>query len=607
MRRLRCSPGPRGRRLSVSRPDSIASDIACFATAFVFAAGLLVLALKLWDVQVEGSASYNYESSRQSERRVQTGGGRGRIFDRNGVLLAGNRTSFSIVCDPARHQRRTWEGTVDAVWGAVGEVRAAVGREPSIDKAAVRRHVRRSPSMPIAAWRDIDYGILAKFSEKEGDFPGFSCREAEERVYPHGDLAAHLLGYVGRDRGEAEAGDEKFNFFMPEMRGRAGIEIYYDSFLRGVPGERRLLVDARGFAISEWTVSEAKRGPDLTLAIDVEIQKAAERALAGEKGACVVIDPRSGDVLAMASAPSFDPNLFVPVLSQELYDRYANDPAKPLLNRASGGSYAPGSTFKPITALAGLALGIPADAIYECGGAYSIGGMKIRCASKWGHGPMDMRHAMMKSCNPYFCHVGTDVGTNALFAAARAFGLGSKTGIDFGVDAAGVVPDAEWKMRMYREQWYPGDLAQMSIGQGMLLATPLQMARVAGAIGTGRLVVPHLKAGMPVESVPLPFAERHLDVVREGMRLVVTGDDSGGGTGWRAGDGVPVAVCGKTGTAEIGMGAARRKNGWFIAYAPEKNPVVALAVIVENAEGGGVTAAPRAAAVLRAVFGGERP
>ena len=589
----------------MSRTDSIASDIACFATAFVFAAGLLVLALKLWDVQVDGSAGYNYESSRQSERRVQTGGGRGCIFDRNGELLAGNRTAFSIVCNVACHQRRTWDGTVDAVWGAVSEVYQAIGREPSIDKEAIRRHIRRSPSMPIVVWRDIDYVTLAKFSEKEGEFPGFSCSESEERVYPNGYIAAHLLGYVGRDRGESEAGDEKFNFFMPEMRGRAGIEIYYDSFLRGVPGEKRLLVDARGFTISEWTVTEAKRGPDLTLAIDLNIQKAAERELEGQKGACVVIDPRNGDVLALASAPSFDPNLFVPVLSQSLYDRYAKDPAKPLLNRASGGAYAPGSTFKPVTALAGLSLGVPADALYDCDGSYSIGGMKIRCASQWGHGPMDMRHALMKSCNPYFCHIGTEVGTNELFNAAVAFGLGSKTGLDLGVDMAGVVPDSEWKMRTYRQPWYPGDLAQMSIGQGMLLVSPLQMARVAGAIGTGRLVVPRLKAGMPVESTPLPFAESQLDVVRSGMRLVVTGDASGRGTGWRAGEGVPVAVCGKTGTAEIGMGEMRRKNAWFIAYAPEKNPVVALAIVVENAEGGGITAAPRAAAVLRAVFGEE--
>ena len=589
----------------MSRTDSIASDIACLATALVFVAGLVVLAINLWDVQVVDSADYSYESSRQSERRVQTVGGRGRILDRNGCLLAGNRAAFSIVCDPARYQRRSWEGTVDALWGAVCDVAAAIGRDPSMDKEAVRRHIRFSPSMPVAVWRDIDYSTLAKFSEREGEFPGFACRETEERTYPNGSLAAHLLGYVGRDRGEAEAGDEKFNFFMPEMRGRAGVEIYYDSFLRGVSGEKRLLVDARGFAISEWTVSEAKRGPDLTLALDAKIQRAAERELVGQKGACVVIDPRNGDVLALASAPSFNPNAFVPVLKQDLYDRYAKDPAKPLLNRASGGAYAPGSTFKPVTALAGLSLGVPEDATYECEGSYSIGGMKIRCASLWGHGPLDMRHAIMKSCNPYFCHIGTDVGTNALFFAAHAFGLGAKTGIDLGVDMAGVVPDAEWKMRTYREPWYPGDVAQMSIGQGMLLVSPLQMARIAGAIGTGRLVTPRLKAGMPVENAALPFPEKQLRVVREGMRLVVAGDDTGRGTGWRAGEGVPVAVCGKTGTAEIGMGENRRKNAWFIAYAPENNPTVALAIVVENGEGGGVTAAPRAAAVLRAVFGEE--
>ena len=590
----------------MNRDDSIVSDLSCWITAAIFALGLVVLAVRLRDVQVVESADYSYASSRQSVRRLQTTGPRGRILGRRGEVLAGNRKSFSIVCDAVKCQKKTWRETEEEIKRRIDAVAVAIGRKSAIDEKAISRHVRQSLAIPLTVWRDIDYPTLAKFVEHEGEFEGFSCQESEERVYPQGRFAAHLLGYVGRDAVGAVAGDEKINFVSPEMRGRAGIEMYYDGFLRGVPGERKLLVDARGFAIRSWTVAEAKRGPDLRLALDLNVQRAAERALSGQKGACVVLDPRTGDVLAFASAPTYNPNDFVPFLGSDLYDRLSSDPAKPLLNRASGGSYAPGSTFKPVIALAALAAGIPADGLYDCVGEFTLGEMRLRCVSVWGHGSIDMRRALMKSCNPYFCNLGMDIGTNAIFRAADAFGLGSRTGIDFSVDAAGAVPDAEWKMRRYSERWYPGDLAQMSIGQGMLLVTPLQMAMVAGAIGTGRIVTPHIKADLPIRTRPLPFSKEHLAVVREGMYFVVNGNGSERGTGMRAAEGVPVEVCGKTGTAEIGRGASRRKNAWFIAYAPARAPSVALAIVVENGEGGGTTAAPLAASILRAAFGGER-
>ena len=589
----------------MSRTDSIVSDLSCWVTAAIFLLGLVVLAVRLRDVQVVESADYSYASSRQSVRRVQTTGPRGRILGRGGEVLAGNRKSFSIVCDAVKCQKKTWRETEEEIKRRIDAVAATIGRKSPVGDRAVARHVRQSLAIPLTVWRDIDYPALATFLEHEGEFDGFSCQESEERVYPQGKCAAHLVGYVGRDAAGAVAGDEKFNFVSPEMRGRAGVEMYYDGFLRGVPGERKLLVDARGFAIRSWTVAEAKRGPDLVLALDLGIQRAAERALAGLKGACVVMDPRNGDVLAFASAPTYNPNDFVPFLGSELYERLSGDPSKPLLNRASGGMYAPGSTFKPVVALAALSAGVPADGLYECNGEYVLGEMRLRCVSIWGHGPMDMRRAIMKSCNPYFCNLGMDMGTNAIFHAAAAFGLGSRTGIDFGVDAAGAVPDAEWKMRRYSERWYPGDLAQMSIGQGMLLVTPLQMAMVAGAIGTGRIATPHIKAGLPAQTRPLPFPKEHLEVIREGMRFVVNGNGVERGTGMRAAEGVPVEVCGKTGTAEVGSGANRRKNAWFIAYAPSHAPSVALAVVVENGEGGGITAAPIAATVLRAAFGGS--
>ena len=581
----------------MSRDDETVSVLACWAAMAVFAVGLAVLGVKLKAVQVDDAPEYSYKGRGQSTRRVQTAGARGRIVDRNGAVLADNRRCASITCSAAAFRKKTWGATVAAIAEAVSNVAAAVGRPSTLSERDIRRHVDRSLAIPLVAWRDLDDGEVARFAEREIFFPGFSLVETDERVYPLGSLAAHLVGYVGRDRVAGDAGDEKFNFREVELCGRSGLELYYDGYLRGVPGEKKLVVDARGFTVGEQTVLEPRRGLDLMTTLDSGLQRVAEGRLAGMRGACVAIDPRDGAVLAFASAPSYDLSDFTPVLTQEVYERLLNDPGKPLLNRASGGVYAPGSTFKPVTALAALAAGVDPDEPYECTGVFEFGDLKLRCARRWGHGPLTMRDAIRESCNAYFCNLGCGIGTNALFSAAGAFGLGSKTGIDFTDDRAGVVPDDAWKRRKYGERWYPGDLAQMAIGQGMLLASPLQMAVVAGALGTGFVVTPHFMAGKGrPQRRPLPFADEALAVVRDGMRMVV---EAGGG---KAAAVPGVAVCGKTGTAEVGYGENKRKNTWFVAFAPMESPTVALAVVVEDGESGGSTAAPVAGAVLGEVF-----
>ena len=574
---------------------------ACLAMGVVFSAGLLHLAVRLHEVQVETAADYRYASARQSIRRVRTGGVRGRIFDRRGAVLADNRKAVSLVCQPAAFQQRTWEGTAAKMRTAIDAVAAAIGRTVTPTDAVIRRHVDRLLPLPFTVWRNLSAAELARFCEREQDFPGFSVRDEDERVYPNGELAAHAIGWVGATVADAEPGDEKFYYIAPELHGKSGIEYQYDAFLSGVPGERKVRVDARGFAIREWSVVEERKGPDLTLTLDAGLQRPVEGQLSGRRGACVVLDPRSGEILAFASAPTYDLNV---VRRMEKYEALSADPGKPLLNRASGGAYAPGSTFKPVTALAALSLGFPETEEYACAGVFELGEMKLHCARRWGHGALDLRHALMVSCNPFFCNLGLEIGTNALCATARECGLGEKTGIDLGVDMGGVVPDGDWKMRMYHEKWYQGDLAQMSIGQGMLLVSPLQMAVLAGAIGTGYRVTPHLKAGFSPERRPLPFAEHALRTVREGMRLVVAGEEDARGSGWRAAEGLAVPVSGKTGTAEVGRGATRRKNTWFIAYAPSESPTVAVALVIESGESGGGTAAPRVNAILRHVFGG---
>jgi len=595
------------------REEPRVSTAVCILTMVGFIVGLVVLAFELRTLQVDAAPGFNYAKDRQSIRRVQTAGTRGRILDAKGRVLAGNRICPSIVCDPAAFQRKTWPATAQAISQAAEGVASVIGRPVPLSVRDIRRHVDHSLSMPLYVWRDLTDEELARFTEHADELSGFRVVETEERTYPEGNLAPHVIGYVGRDWADGAAGDVKFSFFERELRGRAGLEFYYDGYLRGVSGERNLLVDARGFTTDSWEVTASGLGPDLNLTLDADIQRIVRRQLEGLRGACVVLDPRDGAVLALVSAPDYDLNALVPTLSANLYARMSGDDGKPLLNRATAGSYAPGSTFKPVTAMAGLEIGIPETATYCCNGVFGFGGMKLRCARRWGHGNLDLRGALRDSCNPFFCNLGCEVGTNQLCRTACALGLGAKTGIDMPDEVAGIVPSCEWKMRTYGERWYPGDLAQMSIGQGMLLVSPLQMACLAGAVGTGFLVTPHLRADAPVTRHPLPFKRRHVDIVREGMRMVVEGD----GTGAKGARGVDAWMIGKTGTAEVGRDATRRKNTWFIAYAescghdadgrivrvarPER--CVAVAMVIENGMSGGGTTAPRVAEVLKGIFG----
>ena len=579
-------------------------SIAVLAALFV--AGFAELAIGLYNVQVVNAGEYKRDLTHQATRRVRKPGIRGRILDSKGGVLAESRARRDIVCDLAAFRKNgSISNTVAAVEEEIVRLAGALGvdRPESITPRRIVRHIRTASAIPMCVWRDLDEATLARFEERAAAFSGFSVESHAERHYPRGSFAAHLIGYTGRDRDTSDPDEAYMLAYELEMKGRSGLEKYYDDYLAGVSGTVRIPVDARGFkpvdadngsiSLEETQERKAQNGLDLHLTIDPDIQAVAERQFEGVRGACVVLDPRDGAVLAMVSAPAFNLNEFVPFLSAKKYKALSEDPGRPLLNRATAGLYIPGSTFKPVTAVAALNSGFKAHDDYECTGVYKLGTMRLRCWSRWGQGHLNMRGALEQSCNPYFARLGYLMGSNTLFRTAREFGFNAKTGIDFAPDYAGSLASPPL---------YPGLVSQSAIGQGRLQVTPLQVAMECAALANGgKVYTPYLKK-RPEGSPPPEPARRltcrpeDIETVRRGMRDVVEGVR---GTGKALG-GLAVPCAGKTGTAQIGNDM---KDTWVIAFAPYDNPTVAIALVVERGESGGKTAAPRVRNILASIFG----
>lgn len=605
------------------------SPLFFFALGAIYVFGLLVLGVSLFRLQCLNAGEFREGQERQTTRRIRVPGMRGRILDRNGVVLAECRPSRCIQCNLEEFQRRgAGSNTVAAIETETARLARRLGLSSPVTHEQIDRHVRTASAMPLTLWRDLDDAAFARWSEHADEFPGFSDFTQPERTYPFGSLAAHVLGYTGRGRPDNA---DSAHYFEPEMCGRDGVEGFFNTYLAGVTGERKVRVDARGFRPTKKrealfdddpdTGLEPSDGLDLRLTLDKDVQSVLEEQLKDVTGAGVVLDPRDGAVIALASAPTFNLNDCVPHLTTAVYQNLTNTPAKRGQNRAISESYAPGSTFKPISALAALNTGWLPDDEYDCRGVYVLGNLRLHCWDRYGHGPIALREAIEKSCNSFFCNIGTAAGSNAVISAARAFGLGRRTGIDLPGETTGVVPDDGWKRASYNEPWYPGDTCQMSIGQGMLLVTPLQMAVVTAALANGgKIYTPYLHAREPGQPPSpavhtIPFSSEKIEFVRQGMRDVAekgTGrriltrwEERGDGSSRRRRFNLKATCAGKTGTAELGRGATKRKNTWVIAFAPYDNPTVAMAMIVERGESGGSTVAPRVHAVLARIFGEE--
>jgi penicillin-binding protein 2 len=576
----------------------------------VAALGLLLLLARLWTLQVlrgEEMAGLS-ENNRIRLRRVQAT--RGRVLDRLGRVLIDSRASFDAFLVP--EDSPDLESTVETLAHFLDQGAAAT-------QEILERASGRPPFQEILVKRNLDWEEVVALETHQLELPGVSLRITPSRSYPHGPVLAHVLGYVGEvNQGEVEK-DRRYR--AGDLVGRAGLERIWEEYLRGTQGGQEVEVDALGRELRVLQEAEAIPGNTLVLSIDLDLQMVAEEVLGEEAGAVVAVDPRNGDLLALVSHPSYDPNEFARGIRSKEWRRLANHPRHPLTNRATQGQYPPGSTFKIVTAAAALEEGIvnPFTRIH-CSGKVHFGQRDFRCWRKGGHGSVALHEALVQSCDVYFYQVGQRLGIDPLAQYARSFGLGLPSGVRLEHEKSGTIPDSEWKRRALGEPWYAGETLSAAIGQGYVTTTPLQMAQATATLASGVRYRPRLvqriegpdgalvSAIEPQEQGRLTVRETALAQIREALRDVVN-DPRGTGKKAKIDD---VLVAGKTGTAQVvALGKERksaaqvpwekRDHAWFVAYAPLDAPEIAVAALVEHAQGGGgAIAAPMARQVIEA-------
>jgi len=583
------------------------------------AAVFCVFVLRLVQLQVIEGQALALRSERNFIRTVRVEPPRGDILDRDGEVLATSRPAFGLQVIPSELRRP--ELTF-----------AVLGRLLEADPEELRRRVGqprgRARYQPVRLASDLEYPELARVETHRYALAGVVTDVRARRHYVGGRLAAHVLGTLGEVTAE-QLRARGFDDYRPgDQVGQSGVERLLESTLHGRPGGRNVVVDASGREMEVIDEVEPVRGGTAVLTLDADVQRAAVEALQGvPAGAVVALDPRTGDILALASHPSFDPNAFADGVDAATWRALRDDPWKPIQNRAVAGQYPPGSTYKAVVAAAALQEGIvaPGEGLF-CPGHFRLGRRVYRCWKRGGHGPVDLHEALVHSCDVYFYNVGLGLGVDRLARFARGFGLGSTTGSPFADERAGLVPTRAWKERRFGEPWVRGETVSLSIGQGFNLVTPLQLAVSFSAIANGgRLLEPRLvlrrydRAGVLVEEPPVrergrvPVDPGPLARVREALEAVVM---EPGGTGGRAR--VPgVSVAGKTGTSQVvglehtaeleddEIPVRHRDHAWFAAFAPADDPRIVVVVLAEHSGGGGAEAAPRARRVLEAFLEGH--
>lgn len=592
----------------------------CLVIAVLF---FVIVASRLFYLQIVRGKYFRSFSAIHTMKEIRIPATRGVIFDRNHIPIAENRPSFDLALIPQHIHD-------------LAKVKQTLSRLMGLDPAAIDAKWKETRSLPrfypvvVASDIPYDHAIrirVAKSASAESDeegLQGIDIIARPLRSYPQGQIAATTLGYI------TEISDKDFQRFQKEMPGRyylgdlagaTGIERYWEKMLKGRDGYTQKIVDAAGREIENEDLAsflqseEAHHGNNLVLTIDSRLQKFAEERFQGKHGSLVALDPRNGDVLAIVSLPSYDPSRLVSNVSHDYWTNLIMDTRHLLLNRPIQGAYPPGSTYKIVTAIAGLEEGVlkPQENI-SCGGGMQYGGRLFRCWRKGGHGSISVHRAIAESCDTFFYQVGLRLGVDRIAKYANMLGLGLKTGIDLEGEKTGIIPTSEWKKKIFKQEWQSGESLSIAVGQGYDTVTPLQNALMVSQVAMGKKIQPHILKALedeegdvvqeyPVtEGDPLPLSAKTMEVVRAGMKDTLA---SPGGTAYRSQ--IPgVAMAGKTGTAQVMSEEAKGKvkgmntgdHAWFVVYAPFEDPRIAVGVIVEHGGYGASAAAPIARDVI---------
>ncbi|MBU0655478.1 MAG: penicillin-binding protein 2 [Gammaproteobacteria bacterium] len=599
------------RSIKFERDEQHLFNARIIAAALLILFALLGILARAYHLQVLENGKYAELSRQHYQKRIPIPPNRGQIYDRNGVLLAGSHTQYvlEVVRDSIGDENKDGKSTladIDVLVERLGEFISLSEK----DIRVFTQNARKFKYQPVPVKENLSEQEVATFSVNRPRFPGVNLEVRMERYYPLGTIASHIIGYVGRiDERDLEKLN-KDEYLGTSHIGKTGVEAFHEDRLHGQAGFDLVEVDAHGKTQEELEKRSPIGGQDLFLGIDINLQMTSERLLKDERGAIVALDPQTGEVLTLASMPGYDPNLFINGISHKDYTELRDNPDRPLYNRALQGTYPPGSTIKPMVGVAGLAEGVinPGSHVYDPG-FFRLSGQKhvFRCWNKRGHGSVNLKHAITQSCDTFFYDLAYRMGIDRFSGFMHKFGFGEETGIDLPSESPGLMPTPEWKEKRHKRNWYPGDTVNVGIGQGYWLATPLQLAHATTVMANrGVRLRPHVLRGVRTaknqeEQIlkPDPFPtveaeEKFWDLTVQGMESVM----HPGGTARAAGAGAPYRIAGKTGTAQVfGLAGGKynagriakrlRDHALFVGFAPADEPKIAVAVIVENALGGG--------------------
>lgn len=578
--------------------------LSLVAVVFIFLFG------RLFFLQVIDGERYTYLSENNRIRLKKVPGTRGMVLDQRGQLLVDSRPSFDLLFVP--EDAPDPENTLRQLARLLGRDQAELLKAPQENKF-------RAAFEEIVLGKDIDWTSMVAVESHQLDLPGVTLRSRPRRSYVESGMAAHLLGYLS-EIGPKQLKEQKVKVYsMGDEIGKFGLEGRWEEFLRGQSGGQQVEVDALGRRVRVLHEVEDVPGNNVVLTLDKDVQQTAYEALQGKEGAIVALDVSNGAVIAMASTPAFDPNVFARGVTAQESRSLMTDRLHPMSNRAIQGQYPPGSTFKIVLSIAALEEGaVQPDTHLSCGGSMAFGNRVFRDWKKEGHGSVDLHRGIVQSCDVYFYQVGQRLGVDKIAHYARALGLGEKTGIDLDDEKPGLIPDSEWKKKRYGQPWFPGETPSISIGQGYVTVTPLQMANLVATVANGGTLyrpwfvrkVESLDGTVIREYGPevihsIEFKETTLEQVRRALSDAV---NSGEGTGGAA-KSLITQIAGKTGTAQVAemrgkivksedLSYLLRDHAWFVSYAPAEKPEIAVAVIVEHGGHGGSAAAPMAKKVI---------